>query len=495
MKIKNHEQTIIIIALVIVNFFVKGFFLANNSLGGDEPFSVYVAQMDIAAIIKLLSEGNNPPLYEILLHFWIKIFGISEFSVRFPSLLFSCLTVYFIYKIGIKYLNNRIALYSAIVFIFSNYHILFAHESRVYSLLGMLTAISMYFFMGILHDDKNILKFENDNKYRNRRITKKFVLLALVNTVIIYSHYFGFFVLVVQFLYVIFNFTFLVRHWKQILLCAGITVILYFPYILVVLNRLAESSGGTWLSPPNGIVSIYNMLWKFSNAPVITVFVISVLLFSLVKYIISNRKESKDPIYSFTVFWFVFIFFFMFVISYWIPMFLDRYLMPGAIGFILVLGISIDNIIKAPKFKYIVPAIICILFIASVKPNLSNKRNVRETVEKISRIKDPNTIVLISPSNFVLDFAYYYNLDYFRDYNTKDIYLNAGNHLNQENIYGINNISEVNLEKWNKVVFLDAAADFLNPDNNIRSVLDAKYKLKNNYKIYEIYNIYEYEVE
>lgn len=493
-SIRKYEQTIILIVLVITNFLVKGFFLANNSLGGDEPFSVYHAQMDIASIIKLLSAGNNPPLYEILLHFWIKIFGISEFSVRFPSLLFSCITVLFIYKIGIKYLNKRIAFYSSIIFILSNYHIFFAHEARGYSLLGMLTAISMYYFMGILHDYKNNTQLE-DKKILKNNITTKFILLSVVNTLIIYSHYIGCLILLVQFLYLSFNQSFLFKHWKKILLSAVIILTLYSPNILVVLNRLLKFSNGTWVQPPEGFESIYNMLWSFSNAPVVTVFVIVILISALLKYIINYKKEQKNIYYGFVIFCFAFIFFFMFGISYWMPMFLDRYLMPASIAFIFTLVISMDYLIRKPKLNHIIPLIISLLFIITIKPNITNKRNVKETVEKTKEIKNENTLVIICPSTFILNFSYYYNINIFKDYNTNEIYSNANKALSSENIYGINNIKEIDFKKWNSIVFLDAAANFSYPDNNIKKELDKTYHLKNEFKFYEIFNVFEYELK
>lgn len=268
------------------------------------------------------------------------------------------------------------------------------------------------------------------------------------------------------------------------------------PNIIVVLNRFIESSSyGTWVEPPNGIDSIYNMFRQFSNAPVVAVCIISVLVSSLVKYIVTWKNRQKNTYYRLVVVWFVFIFFFMFGVSYLVPMFLDRYLMPAAIAFILLLGISVDYLISKPKYNYIIPIIVCLLLIATVKPNITNKRNVKETVEKIKEIKDSNTLVIVSPSHFILNFAYYYDIEVFKDYNGNNTYSSINNALSLEGIYGINNIKEIDYKKWNHIVFLDAAANFSFPDNNIMNTLNANYNLQSEYKFYEIFNVFEYDAK
>jgi len=169
--------------------------------------------------------------------------------------------------------------------------------------------------------------------------------------------------------------------------------------------------------------------------------------------------------------------------------------MPAAIAFCFVIGICMDYIIKKPKFRYIIPAIICILLIVTVKPNKSNKRNAKEAIELVESINNSNTLVIISPKNFILDFSYYHDQKLFKDYNTEDIYANADKGLRMENIHGINSIDEIDLSNWERVIYLDASADFNNPNNNINNVLNEKYDKQNQYEVYEIYTISEFQVK
>ncbi len=470
--------------LVLLNFIVKGVFISSNSIAGDEPFSIFIAQLDITSIIKQLSTGNNPPLYEILLHFWIKLFGISALSVRALSLLFSCITIQFLFKIGRNYFNKRIAIYASLIFIFSNYQITFAHEARGYALMGMLASISMFYYLKIIID----------NKLNNWDYT----LLILANILIIYSHYFGFFVLIVQALHFISSKQLWHKYYKYFLLSIGIITLFYIPNILVFLRRLIDSSdNGTWIQPPNGFESIYNMLWSFSNAPIVTVSVIAVLLSALIKSVTRKKMLNSNCLANnLIIIWFVFIFFFMFFISYWIPMFFDRYLMNAAISFCLLVAIAFDYIIEKKYARYIIPGFVCFLFIITTKPNITNKRNAKESIEKIKQLmSEEKVIIYFSPSYYDLNFIYYFDNNIFRNYDNNNIKINIYKYFHKKNIFPIDNVSQIEQGLWqntHKIVYLDAGADFSFPNNGILNLLENKLKTQNKFEYYEIFKIYEF---
>src|SRR3954468_23777111 len=97
------------VILFVLNFFTKLVFLTSQEIALDEPFSIYHAQFPVFVIIEQLKGYNNPPLYEIILHFWIRLFGISPFSVRLLPMLFACLSPVALFYFAKNYFPLRTA--------------------------------------------------------------------------------------------------------------------------------------------------------------------------------------------------------------------------------------------------------------------------------------------------------------------------------------------------------------------------------------------------
>ncbi|MCB2194615.1 MAG: glycosyltransferase family 39 protein [Bacteroidetes bacterium] len=479
------KQLIILIPilLVVLNFILKFIHIDSQSIAGDEPFSIFHAQLGVSSIIEHLKQGNNPPLFEIILHYWIRLFGISAMSVRFLPLLFSTITVLFIYKIGTSFFNLRIAIVSSLLFTFSNYHLFFAHESRVYSLFALLTTISMFAF----------LKLQQDRKSR-----KHFILLIVTNILLIYSHYFGFWVLFIQlFIVLIFN-----QNRKELLrvylIGLGIIAIAYIPMWRTFFERFfVSASNGTWLQPPGNAGALYFMLWQFTNKPVATSLSILVLVASIIKFVILKDYKSIGH-YKFQIniaTWFALPFLLMFVLSFKVPMFHDRYLVFLSVALYILIAISIHYLLPKFKYKYFLDALVILMFIVTFNPNVDNKRHTKEAVAKVKELRDEQTLVIISPYYFMPTFTYYYDTEYFKLTDRNIPYTAMNEKLTSENIYSVyamnQNLNE-KLESFNKVIFLDAAADFANPNNNIRKTLDSRFEQKEQYFFYEIFNLCVY---
>jgi uncharacterized membrane protein len=135
----THRTLVSAISLFLLALGINLIGLDFRSLTSDECFSIYHAQMSPSLIYQHLSSGNNPPLFEWMLHYWMLLWGDSPFSVRLPSAIFSSLTTALIYVLGTlihmahskeNAVNSSLGMIAAILFLSSNYTTFLAHEAR-----------------------------------------------------------------------------------------------------------------------------------------------------------------------------------------------------------------------------------------------------------------------------------------------------------------------------------------------------------------------------
>ena len=214
--------TAIPLGWVLLNLMLKGWHCGSPSVNLDESFSLFHAQMPPANIVGELLQGNNPPLWELLLHAWIGVFGVGEFSARFLPTFFSSLAVLFIHRIGMEHQGIRQATVASALFTLSNYHMVFAHEARVYPLLVLLTSASFYAFQ---------------RNMREPAQGRWWVAWVASNVALLYSHYFGLFVLASQALLWLVNGKLRRNAMRQWLVCVGVLVVAYLPLMVVVVRR------------------------------------------------------------------------------------------------------------------------------------------------------------------------------------------------------------------------------------------------------------------
>lgn len=468
------------ILLFIICFAIRLIYLTAQDICIDEPFSIYHAQGSFSDIIKYLKPTNNPPFFELVLHVWIKWFGISAFSVRFLPMIFGSLAVVFVYKIGARYFSFWVGLCAASLYSFSTHAIYYAHDCRVYTLFLLLSVASVYYTSKIIYDN-----------FKRRDL----ILLGIINVLLVYSHYFGFIIWFVEFIGIL---MFSRKHWKSIFVLFAIALVFYLPQIFNLINQfLFSAKGGTWVKEPNGIESIYNMFWLFSNMPIVAVFGLLIILGSIIKFVVLRDKEMQDNalVKRFIYLCFFLPFVLMFLISYKIPVYNGRYLFFILPFYYLSISIMAYSLFENIKLKYGLLITTVLLFILTINLNPSKKRQSKAVVEFVKQTKKPGDLVLICTHEFLTNFAYYFNTDIFM-VTGEDEYSAIESELNNENIYPIRNINEVEIEvisSASRIIYVDVSADFSNPGNNILTTLRSSFREQDKKYFEEIFNVYTFE--
>jgi uncharacterized membrane protein len=290
---------------LFVIFGVIGYFsMTCSPIGGDEPFSIFQAQKSVPDIIARLKGGNNLPLFEIILHYWIKTFGISPTSVRFPSLIFSLLLLIVVYRLVRLELSITSAVIGSSIIGFSNYYIYFLHEARPYALMTFLVGLSVYLICIALRNPNRIIYY---------------ILLGITYVLLAYTHYFGLFTILFQWCLVVFFLNMNREFLKKYIIASVAFILLFSPYLQEFFYRFTDSSSsGTWVPPVENLGNLHDIIFLFANkSKPVYALLVTVFYAAVGKYIWFAAKGKRIAKY---VLFSVLILFFCVSLSAFIPM-------------------------------------------------------------------------------------------------------------------------------------------------------------------------------
>lgn len=376
------------LALLLGGLAVRLGGIGAQGLGHDEPFTVYWASRPLAELMAQFQHENNPPLHFLLMHGWVRLVPLEEGWLRLPSAVFSACTLPFLYLLGRSMAGRTAGITAALLVLFSGAHQGFAHETRTYSLLVLLCTATVWQLHRAAQSDRH-----------------SWAWLAVCHVALVYTHFMAWCMIGVEVVAVLCLPGF--RSARAPLFKAlALTIVLFLPYAWTFFHRVGTSvSQGTWLSPPSW-EEPYNMLWRWSNAPVLAVTFIALVLWSF-------RRPPVPPLGQFALLWTLLPLLGLFLLSFFVPLYLDRYLLFAAPGFALCVARALV-VLGPERAPWALPAA-AVLGMACTLPGAIPQRPVATpVVELLHERIDPGTVIVVAPYWYRLNLLWEWDRDAFR---------------------------------------------------------------------------------
>ncbi len=145
-----------VVILTVIGFVLRVFLLGHKVMWLDETFSVWLANHSVADMLHwMIKLDQHPPLYYLLLHYWIGLEGDGPGAVRLLSAIFGTATIPVIYLIGKRLSGKGMGAAAAVLLTFSPFNIRFAQDARMYTLLAFNASVAIYALARLLTDPRS----------------------------------------------------------------------------------------------------------------------------------------------------------------------------------------------------------------------------------------------------------------------------------------------------------------------------------------------------
>jgi hypothetical protein len=146
----------LVVFITLIGGGLRVLLLDQKGMWLDETFSVWLANHSVADMLHWIARiDQHPPLYYLLLHYWIALKGDTPYYVRLLSVLFGAGIIPIIYLIGKRMSGAVMGLAAAVFLAFSPFNIYFAQETRMYTCLTFNAAVAIYALVRLLTDSRS----------------------------------------------------------------------------------------------------------------------------------------------------------------------------------------------------------------------------------------------------------------------------------------------------------------------------------------------------
>jgi len=235
---KQRRPLFIIVSVfaVTVAIAVRWYGLAEHSLWIDEGYSVWLSRFSPRGIWRLVQADTSPPVYYWFLHFWTRLFGTSEVSLRGMSAFFATLSIPLFMLVAKRVLQDKALLLVLWLYAFCVFQVHYAKDARFYSLLSFCSIASLYFLIVFL-DRRSFLSFAG-------------LVVALVAGLYIHNMMF-FYLPGLALAWLLYPSTLsLGRRVRDGLLCGALVLLIYLPWLPVLAMQTKAVASSFWVPKP-----------------------------------------------------------------------------------------------------------------------------------------------------------------------------------------------------------------------------------------------------